>query len=171
MIECPKCENDETFFQLFDGYRRNIHIFAERGNIRAERGVWKANKQIINEGFTCAKCGTTVTLGSKLVKTWRLDDRPIETARSIDLDAVLAGLHNMARGAELTVREEDPRPSKYVDFDSLKLKLPKLLRSRIEDGIGVSLSHLYSHQAEALKHAFAGKNVVLQTPTASGKSL
>jgi DEAD/DEAH box helicase domain-containing protein len=37
--------------------------------------------------------------------------------------------------------------------------------------MGISLDDLYSHQVEALRHSFAGKNVVLQTPTASGKSL
>ena len=46
----------------------------------------------------------------------------------------------------------------------------------LDPGIGAVLSarglcRLYSHQAEALDHALAGRNVVVITPTASGKTL
>lgn len=36
---------------------------------------------------------------------------------------------------------------------------------------GLGVEHLYSHQAEAIEHIRSGSNVVVATPTASGKSL
>ena len=49
-------------------------------------------------------------------------------------------------------------------FDRLSPKLIDALRKR-------GIDHLYQHQAEAILKALDGKNVVLQAPTASGKSL
>src|SRR5687768_8778455 len=46
-------------------------------------------------------------------------------------------------------------------FDS---RLAAALRAR-------GLEQLYSHQAEAIDHAVGGRNVVIVTPTASGKTL
>lgn len=44
---------------------------------------------------------------------------------------------------------------------------PRLQRALLDRGI----RQLYTHQGEAVAHALAGKNVVVVTPTASGKSL
>ena len=44
---------------------------------------------------------------------------------------------------------------------------PPLKQSLVSRGI----RQLYSHQAEAFEHAAAGRNVVVVTPTASGKTL
>jgi DEAD/DEAH box helicase domain-containing protein len=52
-----------------------------------------------------------------------------------------------------------------VDFpDSVPKKIVKILK---QDGI----SSLFSHQASAYEHIIAGNNVVIVTPTASGKTL
>lgn len=42
------------------------------------------------------------------------------------------------------------------------------LKSRLYE---LGINRLYSHQSEAIKHALAGENVVLEAPTASGKTL
>jgi len=55
--------------------------------------------------------------------------------------------------------------AEYAPFpESLDERLHRALRSR---GIG----ELYTHQAAAVEHALAGRNVVIVTPTASGKTL
>jgi DEAD/DEAH box helicase domain-containing protein len=55
--------------------------------------------------------------------------------------------------------------AQYVPFPaSLDSRLQQALASR---GIG----SLYTHQAESIEHALAGRNVVVTTPTASGKTL
>ncbi|MGB9691165.1 MAG: DEAD/DEAH box helicase [Candidatus Sumerlaeaceae bacterium] len=57
------------------------------------------------------------------------------------------------------------RPAQYADFPAeLDLRLVKALRAR-------GIERLYSHQAEAIQAALSGKNVVVVTPTASGKTL
>ncbi len=57
-----------------------------------------------------------------------------------------------------------PKKAKYRVLESIS---PPLLRIMKEIGI----QRLYSHQAEAIAHLHKGKNVVIATPTASGKSL
>jgi DEAD/DEAH box helicase domain-containing protein len=50
--------------------------------------------------------------------------------------------------------------------------IPSTLRADVQAGLARrAIPALYSHQAEALHHAEAGRNVVVVTPTASGKSL
>src|SRR5256885_4807926 len=55
--------------------------------------------------------------------------------------------------------------ARYAPFpDGLDARLTRVLASR---GIG----QLYMHQADAIEHALGGRNVVVITPTASGKTL
>jgi DEAD/DEAH box helicase domain-containing protein len=56
-------------------------------------------------------------------------------------------------------------PASYAPFPvALDERLTRALGSR-------GISELYSHQAEAIEHAVARRNVVVVTPTASGKTL
>src|SRR5215470_10093615 len=57
------------------------------------------------------------------------------------------------------------REPKYADFPAnLKSSIRAVLDAR-------GITRLYSHQCEAFELACAGKNVVVVTPTASGKTL
>ena len=63
------------------------------------------------------------------------------------------------------IRKQEARAGEFAEFpENLAPTLAKALASR-------GISQLYSHQAEAFGHAAAGKNVVVVTPTASGKTL
>ncbi len=63
------------------------------------------------------------------------------------------------------VRRLDAIDAQYAPFpDSLDPRLLKAITGR-------GISQLYTHQAEAVGHAMAGRNVVTITPTASGKTL
>jgi DEAD/DEAH box helicase domain-containing protein len=63
------------------------------------------------------------------------------------------------------VRRLDPVEARYAPFpEHLDARLVAALRKR-------GIDQLYSHQAEAIAHATAGRNVVTVTPTASGKTL
>ena len=56
-------------------------------------------------------------------------------------------------------------PGCYEDFPAeLDSRLVRVLKAR-------GIEHLYSHQREAFERAHAGENVVVVTPTASGKTL
>ena len=64
-----------------------------------------------------------------------------------------------------TVKRLAPAPALLEPFpEALDPRLQQALRAR---GIG----QLYRHQAEAIDHALAGRNAVIVTPTASGKTL
>jgi DEAD/DEAH box helicase domain-containing protein len=89
------------------------------------------------------------------------------------LDAALAKLGTLQIGdaadrpdAYVTaVRRLPALPARCAPFpDSLDVRLTAALRSR-------GIDRLYTHQAEAIEHALAGRNVVVITPTASGKTL
>ena len=57
------------------------------------------------------------------------------------------------------------RPAVFSDFpDAIHPDLVKILQDR-------GIKKLYSHQASAIENILAGKNVVIVTPTASGKTL
>jgi len=63
------------------------------------------------------------------------------------------------------VQHIEPRQAVYSPF-------PRgLLTETIEAIKEKGIEELYSHQAMAIEHALAGKNVVIVTPTASGKTL
>ncbi len=63
------------------------------------------------------------------------------------------------------IRHQPSRDGVFADFpEALAAPLKQALASR-------RIRQLYSHQAQALAHAEAGRNVVVVTPTASGKTL
>src|SRR5476651_1833157 len=63
------------------------------------------------------------------------------------------------------VRRLAPVPAQYAPFpDALDPRLRAALGSR-------GIDQLYTHQAETIDHALAGRHVVAITPTASGKTL
>ncbi|MSV35421.1 MAG: DEAD/DEAH box helicase [Bryobacterales bacterium] len=63
------------------------------------------------------------------------------------------------------IRRQPAKPGVFAEFpETLTAQLKKSLVSR-------GVQQLYSHQAEAFGHAAAGRNVVVVTPTASGKTL
>jgi DEAD/DEAH box helicase domain-containing protein len=63
------------------------------------------------------------------------------------------------------VRRLAPRPARYAPFpEGVDPRLREVLVAR-------GVEQLYSHQAAAVDHALAGRNVVVTTPTASGKTL
>src|SRR5207249_2164488 len=62
-------------------------------------------------------------------------------------------------------------PARFGDSKKLQKKLNSALMARFQAGIGVDIDKLYSHQIAAIEAALRGDNVVLQTPTASGKSV
>ena len=63
------------------------------------------------------------------------------------------------------VRRLPPVPARFEEFpEALDRRLVAALESR-------GISRLYSHQAHTIAHALAGRNAVVITPTASGKTL
>ncbi len=95
-------------------------------------------------------------------------DRPSDT-----LASVVAALQEIrekfktspARGGVTALKHFPAREARLVPFpEFLPPRLAEILKAR-------SIESLYSHQAIAFGHAREGKNVVVVTPTASGKTL
>ena len=90
------------------------------------------------------------------------------------LSRMLAEFESGARAGVLTaeddphvtaVRRMPPVPAEYAPF-------PELFDARLKSAMQArGLEQLYSHQAAAIDHALSGRNVVVVTPTASGKTL
>jgi DEAD/DEAH box helicase domain-containing protein len=70
-----------------------------------------------------------------------------------------------ARGGVTAIEHFPQREARLAPFpESLPAPLVEILKAR-------GIESLYSHQSEALRYAHAGKNIVVVTPTASGKTL
>jgi DEAD/DEAH box helicase domain-containing protein len=83
--------------------------------------------------------------------------------------------HSPAARFEEAMRQHDSpvravrhQPAKAARFGLYPERLNPLLRSALA---ARGIEHLYSHQAAAVELALAGKNAVVVTPTASGKTL
>jgi DEAD/DEAH box helicase domain-containing protein len=90
---------------------------------------------------------------------------PVDRSRA--LENVVAELEGeAARLQSITaLRHFPPQPADFVDFpEDLSPSIREALRRR-------GIERLYSHQREAFERVRAGKNVVVVTPTASGKTL
>ena len=99
-----------------------------------------------------------------------VDARSKDESLSLALSRMLAEHDKAVQGADddphvTAVRRLDPVEARYAPFpEHLDPRLIAALRKR-------GIDQLYSHQAEAIAHATAGRNVVTVTPTASGKTL
>src|SRR5262245_51585992 len=99
-----------------------------------------------------------------------LPARRLHTENALDaaLDRLAGGPVDRPDTPDLHVtalRRLSPVPARYAPFpDALDERLTHALQSR-------GIAQLYTHQAEAIDHAIHGRNVVVITPTASGKTL
>ena len=110
-------------------------------------------------------------MADHLVESQALASRPQRDG------ALAAALERLAPGGHLQERPDTPDlpvtavrrlsevAARYAPFpDGLDERLRQALAAR-------GISQLYTHQAEAIGHALAGRNVVVITPTSSGKTL
>ena len=90
------------------------------------------------------------------------------------LSRMLAEFESGARAGVLTA-EDDPHVTAVKRLPAVAARFapfPELMDPRLRRAMQArGLEQLYSHQAEAIDHALAGRNVVVVTPTASGKTL
>jgi len=95
-------------------------------------------------------------------------DRAHDGALTTVLDRLTGGTlerADMPDGWVTAVRRLPARGAEYAAFpDTIDPRLRAVLEAR-------GLDRLYTHQADAISHALAGRHVVITTPTASGKTL
>jgi len=99
-------------------------------------------------------------------------DHSLQTAHDKSLqsavDRLTGGLSDRPDSPDgwvTAVRRMAPRSAQYAPFpEAVDHRLQQVLRAR-------GIEQLYTHQAAAIDHALAARNVVITTPTASGKTL
>ncbi len=92
----------------------------------------------------------------------------LEIARRPDVEAAVARFQSWMEDQNSPVRAIRHVPARAAEFlDIPEAVSPLLKKALVERGI----QQLYSHQSEAFDHVQAGHNVVIVTPTASGKTL
>ncbi|HET7737648.1 MAG TPA: DEAD/DEAH box helicase, partial [Tepidiformaceae bacterium] len=92
---------------------------------------------------------------------------PVPAVRSLPPEVVAEGLiaELLEMRTETHVRRIEAKAAEFADWpEGVDARLIAALRKR-------GVERPYTHQAKAIEHALAGANVVVVTPTASGKTL
>src|SRR2546423_1441212 len=84
------------------------------------------------------------------------------------LETVVSGFSELHRQPDSPVRAIHHQAASEGVFSDVPATVDERLRAALEKR---GIARLYSHQAEAFELTAAGKNVVIVTPTASGKTL
>lgn len=93
------------------------------------------------------------------------DVTPLDRPKHGDTDRLIAALKHKYRERIVAEWVQPARPARTAPLpDGLDRRLVVALHGR-------GITRLYSHQAQALELALAGRHVAVATPTASGKSL
>lgn len=89
-------------------------------------------------------------------------------AREASVEAALALFRNRAGDPDSPVRAIQHYPARAAQT----VAMPEALDVRLRHSLASrGIRELYTHQAEALEHVTRGENIVVVTPTASGKTL
>ena len=89
-------------------------------------------------------------------------------AKRPGLEGAVARFENWMEQPESPVRAVRRVPAREAEYIDLPAGVPEPLKAALATR---GIKQLYSHQAQALEAVSAGKNVVVVTPTASGKTL
>jgi DEAD/DEAH box helicase domain-containing protein len=84
------------------------------------------------------------------------------------LDTVVSHFRDLHQRPESPVRAIHHQPASEGEYRDIPPAVDSRFRAVLEKR---GITRLYTHQAEAFDHIQAGKNVVIVTPTASGKTL
>lgn len=88
--------------------------------------------------------------------------------RRADVEAAIASLRERMNREDSPVRAVRHQPAREAQFDPLPETVSPVLREALAQR---GVEQLYSHQSDAFRHVEDGKNTVIVTPTASGKTL
>src|ERR1700730_14717809 len=89
-------------------------------------------------------------------------------ARQPNLEAALAHFRSLMQKDDSPIRAIRHQPARTANYTAIPASVPSNLRESLARR---NMPKLYTHQAETYELATSGKNVVVVTPTASGKTL
>jgi len=91
-----------------------------------------------------------------------------EVARRGGVETSVARFEQWAAVPDSPIRAIRHQPAREGQFDPIPESIAPILRQTLE---ARGIPQLYTHQAESFRLCAEGKNVVVVTPTASGKTL
>ena len=106
--------------------------------------------------------------GTNLTLSFPEPARQRTLARHSGLEGAIEQFEKWAADPDSPVRALRRQPAREGEFAAFPSSLAEPLKRSLE---ARGIQRLYSHQAAAVEHAEAGRNVVVVTPTASGKTL
>jgi DEAD/DEAH box helicase domain-containing protein len=175
LFECPNCEEFEKFLQVKKGFCRTITIRTYYDKtITRKLSAWSSLKYEKEDGIYCLKCDSLLAVSPKRLEFLQLNDEPPVKVKyeQIKVAPKIQKLIKTFPDTQVDIHWAPQRPqkAKYAKLDGKKLGIPPKLLEAIEKAHGINDECYYSHQVEAIKLAMQGKNVVIQTPTSSGKT-
>ena len=165
MANCQKCYNKRSFLQysIERGIKRKIDFSSGEAKHGAVQDMDPKEKEAKLDGLYCSKCGYRFTgnLNEMGVPSFgRLLNE------NYDLETIKERINDEVRKQDADVEYHEEKPAPEVTEG---VKLSDTINGILQNKLGIS--KLYSHQAEAIKRIREGKSTVVQTKTASGKSL
>lgn len=170
MLYCTECDA-EQFVQYRCGLARVIENGNSPGAPLRKLGFERISV-VEPDGIFC-KNSHLVRVPPAVLKRLGLDDLPAQRSKEVNVKPLLKKVKKAVPDATAfeTWLQDRKTPPRFGDSKNIEKKLNSSLMRRFQAGIGVDIHKLYSHQTEAIEAALCGNNVVLQTPTASGKSI
>jgi len=174
-VRCEKCrELWPTLYQVSDNLgikqRREISFEPSRdaGAKIKEKSVWEDSDKVLENGFYCKRCGVPVDITEYTQENFRIIDTRVTPMRSDEFDAArtLEQLKAKYPDDEFFINVVQGMEGEYAE---VPVGINKGIRTILKDNFGIE--KLYKHQADAIEKILKGKNVVIASSTASGKTL
>ncbi len=114
------------------------------------------------QSLFCTQCGTFLTRGSR-----PSNFRPPQISKPPRPKPVIAPTETIPQKTQTPVAHTQEIPAQDACYGELEKPLPENISTYLQE----NKIKFYSHQAEAINKARQGKNVIIATQTASGKTL
>lgn len=156
---------------------RTINIEYDRSSqqYKTRKTVWKNSFSNLQPGFYCSVCNHVIDIDKDntplvdFIKNQDLIDirRKFVTAKEFQIASIEADLFKRLDKDEYKVHIQSPEAGEFADFpQELSEGLVDLARDKFP-----AIKRLYRHQSDSINAILEGRDVVIATSTASGKSM
>lgn len=171
---CPESKVKKEFIQVGEDkglqqmVQRRLHW--EHGEL--EKGPWLFHRDGWEPGVYCAYCLKDLEYAEDDLSEAGIDDTPLlfMPPEEFSADKAVKSLKRKWSKRIAYVQDLEPQPERLAD-PKVEKQLDSGLRQALHQYILPEGKQLYSHQGEAIQAILNGKNVVVVTATASGKTL
>ena len=173
-FECSRedCKNWKVFIQI-SRYGRGQRVIKNPHSRKMIVGRWHKPANFTKAGIYCGKCEKWLNrppTRANVGEDWYYLIESIPPVDSIDAKDVVAKIRAKLGRRQQIMDMAKSRLLQEPRFGQLSVHLHNELKRALQRQ-SLSLKRLYTHQVAAIETVSQRKNVVLQTGTASGKSL